>query len=240
MKRVFRMALTATAVLAGLVGISSKASAAPIAAICNDIACTGGDDFFVTDNGAGDTAGAAGVISFSTTAFGYSFLLNTSQTKPIIGSAGEPQMDLNFTATSNAAGGGNVFLYMSDTDFTGVSGPFALSVGGTNSGGSGTVTSRAWGGTNNTAMSFSGANLFGNTGALSGITYSSLITGVFTPSVNPYSLTIGVAINRSTAGTTTGDLNLTIQPVPEPASMMLLGTGLLGLVSARRRRAAKA
>ena len=52
---------------------------------------------------------------FSTSAFGYTLLVNTSQSKPMLGSA-TPQLDLTFTVTS-AGSAANVFLYASDTDF---------------------------------------------------------------------------------------------------------------------------
>jgi hypothetical protein len=63
-------------------------------------------------------------------------------------------------------------------------------------------------------------------------------TGPFSASVNPYSLTLGAAITRTTAGTTTGDLNVQLLPVPEPSTwaLMLMGPLLIGFVASRRRR----
>lgn len=228
--------LIGTAVVTLATVASSPAQAAFSAIICDDLACSGGNDVIVLDNGAGDTIPALGAISFSTSAFGYSLLINTSQSKPMLGNATAPQLDLTFTATTSAGGGGNVFLYASDTDFVS-SGSFLLALGGTNSGGSGTVTGRAWGGTNNTALSFSGANLFGTSGAQSGVSFSNSVSGAFSSAVNPYSLTIGVAINRTTAGTSTGDQNLQVTAVPEPETyaLMLAGLGLLGAVAKRRK-----
>jgi hypothetical protein len=228
--------LIGTAVLTLATVASSPAQAAFSVTICDDLACSGGNDIFVQDNGAGDTISALGAISFSTSAFGYSLLVNTSQSKPMLGSATAPQLDLSFTATTGAAGGGNVFLYTSDTDFVS-SGSFLLALGGTNSGGSGTVTGRAWGGTNNTALSFSGANLFGTLVGQSSASFSNSVSGAFSSAVNPYSLTTGVAINRTTAGTSTGDLNLQVTAVPEPETyaMLLAGLGAMGFVARRRK-----
>src|SRR3954470_677426 len=103
----------AAPVFACVLAASPPAHAVFVARICNDLQCLGGDDFIIQDNTAGDTIAMAGAISLSTTAFGYTLLVNTSQSKPVVGSATAPQLDLTFSATSGAGGGGNVFLYAS-------------------------------------------------------------------------------------------------------------------------------
>jgi len=237
MNKIARHALSVAAVLACAIGVSAPANAQFIATICNDIQCTGGDDISFQDNAAGDTAAATGAISFSAAAFGYSFLVNTSQSTPMLGSAAEPQLDLSFAATSTGTAG-NVFIYTSDTGFTRASGSALLTLGGTNSGASGTVTGRAWGGTSNTALQFSGANLIGSLAGLTGPTFAGSATSAFASVVNPYSLTIGMQITRASAGTSSGNLNLQVSAVPEPSiwASIFMGAALVGFVSRRRRR----
>jgi hypothetical protein len=142
--------------------------------------------------------------------------------------------DLTFTATS-AGAAGNLFLNVSDTDFVS-SGAFNLTIGGTNSGIDGSVTGRAWGGTSNTALLFSGANLISSLGPFTTTAYSGSATGSFNAVANPYSLTIGTQISRTGAGTSTGDLNLQVSVVPEPSTwaLMLMGPALIGFVARRR------
>src|SRR5262245_39007075 len=80
----------------GLVALAvtatTPAQATFVAAIFNDLACAGGDDIIVTDNGAGDQTLVIGAINFTASAFGYSILMNFSQSKPVIGSAATPQL----------------------------------------------------------------------------------------------------------------------------------------------------
>lgn len=234
MNRFVQRSLIVAGTVACALTASAPAHAVMIASICNDLQCQGGDDILVQDNFAGDTIAAVGAINFSTAAFGYSILVNTSQSKPIVGSAAAPQLDLTFAATS-AGAAGNVFLYVSDTDFV-TSGAFNLTIGGTNSGSAGSVTGRAWGGTTNTALQFSGANLIGALGPFTTAAYSASATGAFSAVANPYSLTIGTQISRTAGGTSTGDLNLQVSAIPEPSTwaLMLMGTALVGFVARRR------
>jgi len=193
----------------------------------------------VQDNSGADTIGALGGLSFSASAFGFGLLVNTAQSKPMLGSAASPQIDLTFTATTLDSTAHSAFFYVSDTDFVGAQ-SLQLALGGTNSGGRGTVTGRSWGGTSNTPLQFSAANLLNTVGPLSGPAYAGSASGTLTPTVTPYSLTIGVALTRTTAGTTTGDLNLASSPVsspvPEPSSLLLGALGMMGVGMARRRQ----
>lgn len=68
--------------------------------------------------------------------------------------------------------------------------------------------------------------------------YSGSLTGAFSPTANPYSLTIGTQISRTTAGTSTGDLNVQISAIPEPSTwaLMLMGPARIGFVARRRSR----
>jgi hypothetical protein len=234
MNKVFQRSSIAAAACACALTASAPAHAVLIATICNDIQCLGGDDVIVQDNLAGDSIAMVGAINFTTSLFGYTLVVNTSQSKPVVGSATAPQLDLTFAATSSGAAG-NIFMYVSDTDFT-TSGAFNFTIGGTNSGIDGSVTGRAWGGTSNSALQFSGANLISTLGPFTTAAYSGNNTGTFNAGVNPYSLTIGTQISRTAGGTSTGDLNLQVSAVPESSTwaLMLMGPALIGFVARRR------
>jgi len=230
-------AIGAAGVLALALTASGPASAALYVAVCDDAGCSGSNDFFAAP-GASGTATIGG--SFSN---GYSLVVNTAQSKPVIGTATSPQLDLNFTVTSGPTANpvvpsptGSIFLYVSDTDFL-TGGLFNMSIGGTNSGGSGSVIASAWGGTDNNNPA-SMANLFGTVGPLTGSAFAQTGSTNLNPTVNPFSIMLGVQVTRTTAGTTTGDFNIShVSPVPEPATwaMMILGFMGVGFMAYRRR-----
>src|SRR5689334_10599206 len=90
--------VSATGLLLLAMGSGDAARAAFVATICDDAACSGGNDIIVTDNGIGDNAAPLGVIAAAgVNAFGFSFILNLAQSKPLIGSPASPHLDLNFT-----------------------------------------------------------------------------------------------------------------------------------------------
>jgi hypothetical protein len=233
-KRPVLYGLSAAAIL-GLAVASGPASAALVAAICDNASCSGvaGTDFvIVQDNGAGDASPTTGAILASAALNGYTFLINTSQSKPLIGSATAPQLDLNFTVTSGSSPTGSIFMFASDTGFTN-GGPFLMTIGGTNSGGSGSVIGQSFGGNSNTQLDTS--HLLGTFGPFTGASYSGATSGTIVPTANPFSLTLEAAITRTTAGTTTGDLNISAVPEPSTWAMMILGFIGVGFMAYRRK-----
>ena len=176
-----------------------------------------------------------GAISFSTSAFGYTLEVNTSQSKPVIGSATAPHS--RPVVRCDRVGRRQRLPDASDTDFL-TGGQFLLTLGGTNSGSSGSVQGRAWGGTSNTEFQFSGANLLSSLGPFTTTSFSAGASNPFAPVASPYSLTIGTTVSRTTAGTSTGNLNLQVSAIPEPSTWatVLMGAALVGFVARRRRR----
>jgi hypothetical protein len=214
------------------VATPKKADAAFFALICNDALCDGAGDLIVQDNTGIDASGGLGVITISGAVGGLTVTVNTSQSKPVIGSAGVPELDVTFTAS----GVGTAWFYASDTDFTGAL-PFSGNASG-NFTGSSTVTAYVAGGNDNTNFNGPGNTNLDLTGLVASAASSTspfslnLAKGV--ASANPYFLTIGMKVDRTTGGTTTGDIN--VSAVPEPASLTLFGMGLFGGVGALRRR----
>jgi hypothetical protein len=216
--------LASAAVLIG--GTQNKAEAGFIAYICDDAACSGGGDVIVQDESVTDGAGGSvGVVQAGGVVAGYEVTLNLAQSKPVVGSANSPAMNLTYNATNTGGGSATIWFYASDTDFTGVT---ALNEVFNASAGT-TVSTAIFGGNSNTNLDLT--NVLASAGPTVPPTGDLFLT---TPTLgggaNPYSLTVGVSTSSATVAS--GDLKL----VPEPATMSLFGLGLFSAAMAARKR----
>lgn len=183
----------------------------------------------IADGGITDANPLDGAVTYIGAVGAWTLNVSTGITKPFVGTALLPYMDLNSVNTS--AGAGSLQILFSETGFMGDPGlgGFTTNVGGTTAG---TFGVKSFFDTGNV--------LFGTSGALAEL--GPFGPGAFAGSEsNPagsinglYSLTIDALINHETAGVTSFDAELT--PVPEPGTMMLLGAGFLGLAIYGKRR----
>lgn len=202
-------------ILAGIMILSGGAQAATITLF------DGGSNFIsIADGSALDMNSNTGVVTFVGSIGSWIVNVSTGGSKPIFGSAGSPFMDLS----SIDAGIGTLTITFSDLGFentTSLPNNFLMTMGGTSAG---TVDYSA----------SANSSLIGNISSAN-TPFAGSTSGIV-DLVNPslYSLTQTVVIHHDNFGSTSFDA--TLAPVPEPGTMMLLGTGLIGLAGWGRKK----
>ena len=179
----------------------------------------------IVDNQTGDVLNTTlGAVEYSGPWNGFTITVDTGETKPIIGTATDPQLDLNFTVTS--PGAGSLWIYFSETGFT-ANGTLFDSIGGTVAGG-GTVTDIVGIGTDFQNLA-SVARIGPLSATLPNGGYSSSTTGAVNLTANDQ-LWIGVqVVFGNGGGVTSGNKNVSLELPDGGATVMLLGAALSAL-----------
>lgn len=204
-------------VAASVLAFTTVASAVPTMTISDGI----NPVITIVDGGAGDSnLGTAGVVGYNGSVGLWNLVVSIGQTKPFLGSAEAPHMDLNYVVTSTGAG--TITIKWSDTDFTAGSAGFAAEIGGTTAG---SVQFSTYADAGNT--------LFGTGIQLTSQSFnSSPFSGTASHGAvgdNSFSLTEVLVITHG-SGTTSDSGDASLATVPDGgATVTLLGTALAGL-----------
>lgn len=186
-------------------------------------------------DGAGHSYSATssgGSVNYVGSVGNFNFNYTNGFSNPILGNANNAMMDL-LSLNVSASGGGTLTITLTDDNFTM---PSLLQIPNNS------IASMNIGGTlipgdlNSISYSaFLNNSLIGNLGAFTTSDFSGSTSGLIT-ATNPFLLTQVVTITSGGNLTTSFDASVNVAPVPEPGTILLLGSGLLGIFSFGRRR----
>jgi hypothetical protein len=189
----------------------------------------------VSDNGPGDQSSVTGAIIVQTNVGVWALTINTAVTKPLVGSATSPVMDINLQAFSTAAG--MLSLTFSDNNFGPAMGTVNASMSGnTVIGPTANAGMTVWGDQNNVVGGNSTFITTMGPSPLSSLFQAS--TGPLTLNA-PYTLTENTTVTSFGASIVNVDASFNVTPVPEPGLPVLSAMGFAGwlLFRVRNRRA---
>lgn len=235
--------LGAAALVAAGAAMASMASDAD-AAFMMRLSAASGPSLTIVDGGAGDlTPGTAGNITFVGAIGDFTLNITTGSSKPQIGSATDPQLNLNSVNANNSDNGGGfdtLTIEITDTDFTGPvpTANFVSVLNGTRV--PGTLSLQTY--LDNGNSEFGTATPLADIGPVG----PSLIGDVGSTEIDPanttspFSLTMVAVVNHSEVKDQASFDASLATAVPQPSTLSLFGMGLLGLggLLMRRRRAA--
>jgi len=173
----------------------------------------------IVDGGAGDMSADAGVILFNGAIGTWTINVTTGISKPVLGSAINPHMDLN-TVNVTSSAGGTLTIWFTDVDFEPFSGSLVTHFGGTTAN---SLEFDVFADAGNSAFG-EGIPLFSfgpfGAGAFSGdASVGVSLAGLF-------SLTERLMIVHTGQQGSSGDFEIR---VPEPSILLLLGACLVAL-----------